>query len=49
MIIFGVMQMILSQIPNFHDLAGLSYIAAIMSFTYAFIGIGLSVAQIAGQ
>ncbi|KAB1208599.1 Amino acid permease 1 [Morella rubra] len=47
MIIFGVMQMILSQIPNFHDLAGLSYIAAIMSFTYAFIGIGLSVAQIA--
>jgi hypothetical protein len=49
MILFGIVQIILSQIPKFHDLAVLSYIAAIMSFSYAFIGIGLSAGRIAGQ
>ncbi|KAL5788001.1 hypothetical protein ACOSP7_004950 [Xanthoceras sorbifolium] len=48
MIIFGVVQIILSQIPNFHDLSGLSIIAAVMSFAYSFIGLGLSIAKIAG-
>ncbi|KAL4615162.1 hypothetical protein ACB092_07G104700 [Castanea dentata] len=47
MIILGVIEIILSQISNFHDLSGLSYIAAVMSFTYALIGIGLSIAKIA--
>ncbi|KAK0580292.1 hypothetical protein LWI29_000402 [Acer saccharum] len=39
---------ILSQIPNFNELSALSIIAAIMSFAYSLIGLGLSLAQIAG-
>ncbi|KAK2649164.1 hypothetical protein Ddye_016653 [Dipteronia dyeriana] len=48
MTIFGVTQIILSQIPNFHELSALSIIAAIMSFAYSLVGLGLSLAQIAG-
>lgn len=48
MIIFGIVEIILSQIPDFHELTGLSILAAIMSFGYASIGIGLSIAKIAG-
>ncbi|KAM3694828.1 hypothetical protein ACJW31_07G085100 [Castanea mollissima] len=47
MIILGVIEIILSQIPNFHELAGLSFIASVMSFAYSLIGIGLSIAKIA--
>lgn len=43
MIGFGVLQIFLSQIPNFHKLTLLSTIAAITSFGYAFIGSGLSI------
>ncbi|XP_061367396.1 probable amino acid permease 7 [Gastrolobium bilobum] len=46
MLIFGVVQIILSQIPNFHDIQWLSILAAIMSFAYAFIGMGLAILQI---
>ncbi|KAJ4822788.1 hypothetical protein Tsubulata_020519 [Turnera subulata] len=35
-----------SQIPNFHKLSWLSIIAAIMSFSYATIGIGLAFAKV---
>ncbi|KAK3193126.1 hypothetical protein Dsin_024436 [Dipteronia sinensis] len=49
MIIFGVIQIILSQIPNFHELSALSIIAAIMSFAYSLIGIGLSITKIADR
>eukprot|EP00253_Pinus_taeda_P001258 PITA_01258 len=45
MVIYGVMQVILCQIPNFHKLWGLSIVAAIMSFTYATLGIGLGLAK----
>ncbi|CAJ2630395.1 unnamed protein product [Trifolium pratense] len=48
MAIFGISQIVLSQIPNFHKLSWLSIIAAIMSFGYASIGIGLSIAKIIG-
>ncbi|KAK7343537.1 hypothetical protein VNO77_12342 [Canavalia gladiata] len=48
MIIFGIMQILLSQIPDFHELSWLSIVAAIMSFGYSCIGIGLSIAKIAG-
>ncbi|WJX14868.1 arginine/alanine aminopeptidase [Trifolium repens] len=48
MAIFGISQILLSQIPNFHELSWLSIIAAVMSFGYASIGIGLSIAKIAG-
>ncbi|KAJ4716098.1 Amino acid permease [Melia azedarach] len=47
MIIFGVAEIILSQIPNFHELSVLSVLAAIMSFAYSLIGLVLSIAKIA--
>ncbi|KAD6454299.1 hypothetical protein E3N88_09005 [Mikania micrantha] len=49
MVIFAIIQIILSQVPNFHKLSPLSVVAAIMSFTYSSIGIGLSIAKIAGE
>lgn len=49
MLIFGAMQVLLSQIPNFHNIQWLSILAAIMSFAYAFIGMGLSVGQVTGM
>ncbi|PHT98225.1 Amino acid permease 6 [Capsicum chinense] len=48
-IIFGVLQILLCQIPNFHRLSFLSIIAAVMSFAYSFIGLGLSIAMIAKE
>ncbi|KAL3619558.1 Amino acid permease 6 [Castilleja foliolosa] len=48
MAIFAVIQIILSQIPNFHELSWLSIVAAIMSFAYSSIGLGLSIAKVAG-
>ncbi|WRX15174.1 Amino acid transporter [Theobroma cacao] len=47
MIIFGFIEIILSQIPNLHELSGLSVVAAIMSFAYSTIGLGLSIAKLA--
>ncbi|KFK43300.1 hypothetical protein AALP_AA1G106400 [Arabis alpina] len=44
---FGIVQIILSQIPNFHKLSFLSLIAALMSFSYASIGVGLAIATVA--
>ncbi|CAH9065702.1 unnamed protein product [Cuscuta epithymum] len=49
MIIFAVIQILLSQIPNFHELSWLSILAAVMSFAYSTIGLGLSVAKIIGD
>ncbi|XP_015869034.2 amino acid permease 6 [Ziziphus jujuba] len=46
-IIFACIQIVLSQIPNFHELSWLSILAAIMSFAYSSIGVGLSVAKVA--
>nr|KYP73514.1 putative amino acid permease 7 [Cajanus cajan] len=46
MLLFGAVQIVLSQIPNFHNIEWLSVVAAIMSFTYSFIGVGLSIATI---
>ncbi|CAA7024110.1 unnamed protein product [Microthlaspi erraticum] len=48
MAVFGIIQIILSQIPNFAKLSFLSLLAAVMSFTYATIGIGLAIATVAG-
>lgn len=47
MIIFASFQVLLSQIPNFHKLWWLSIVAAVMSFAYSSIGLGLSIARIA--
>ncbi|KAK8542581.1 hypothetical protein V6N12_015174 [Hibiscus sabdariffa] len=39
-------QVVMSQIPNFHNMKWLSVVAAIMSFAYASIGFGLGFAQV---
>ncbi|KAJ4977142.1 hypothetical protein NE237_002248 [Protea cynaroides] len=46
-ITFACIQIVLSQIPNFHKLSWLSIFAAVMSFSYASIGVGLSMAKVA--
>lgn len=48
MLIFGFAQIILSQTPDFHNIEWLSVVAAIMSFTYSFIGLGLGLAKVIG-
>ncbi|CAN0920865.1 Amino acid permease 8 [Linum grandiflorum] len=45
-IIFGIIEILLSQLPDFHNLAFISVIAAVMSFAYSIIGLGLCVAII---
>ncbi|QCE16016.1 amino acid permease 6-like [Vigna unguiculata] len=47
MILFACMQIVLCQIPNFSKLWWLSILAAVMSFAYSTIGLGLSIAKIA--
>lgn len=47
MIAFGITQIIFSQIPDFDQLWWLSIVAAVMSFTYSTIGLGLGIAQVA--
>ncbi|PRQ27566.1 putative amino acid transporter, transmembrane domain-containing protein [Rosa chinensis] len=46
MVGFGLVEILLSQLQNFHKLTWLSKLAAMMSFVYATIGIGLSLAKI---
>ncbi|KAF7816031.1 putative amino acid permease 7 [Senna tora] len=46
MVLFGVVQIIMSFIPDLHNMAWVSVVAAIMSFTYSFIGLGLGIAQV---
>uniref|UniRef100_A0ACD6AP22 Uncharacterized protein n=1 Tax=Avena sativa TaxID=4498 RepID=A0ACD6AP22_AVESA len=45
MVVFGISQIFFSQLPNLHEMAWLSILAAVMSFSYATIGVGLSLAQ----
>ncbi|KAG6419784.1 hypothetical protein SASPL_116296 [Salvia splendens] len=47
MIAFGVVQVVLSQIPNFDEIWRLSIAAAVMSFTYSTIGLGLAISKVA--
>uniref|UniRef100_A0A804M8X8 Amino acid transporter transmembrane domain-containing protein n=1 Tax=Zea mays TaxID=4577 RepID=A0A804M8X8_MAIZE len=49
MLLFGAAQAVLSLIPNFHSMAWLSAVAAVMSFTYATIGLGLGLAKTIGD
>ncbi|KAL6841663.1 hypothetical protein ACP4OV_028492 [Aristida adscensionis] len=42
---FGVVQVVFSQLPNFHELWWLSVVAAVMSFSYATIAVGLAISQ----
>lgn len=47
MIAFGVMEIFLSQIPDFDQVWWLSIVAAIMSFTYSTVGLGLGIEKVA--
>lgn len=49
MIAYACIQIVLSQIPNFHKLSWLSLVAAVMSFAYSSIGLGLAIAKISGE
>ncbi|CAM8953679.1 unnamed protein product [Rhodiola kirilowii] len=46
MILFGVTEIIFSQIPDFDQIWWLSIVAAVMSFTYSGIGLGLGLAKV---
>ncbi|XP_021745092.1 probable amino acid permease 7 [Chenopodium quinoa] len=46
MLIFGFVQIFMSQIPNMHDIKWVSLVAAIMSFTYSLIVLGLGIARV---
>ncbi|XP_075496109.1 amino acid permease 3-like [Primulina tabacum] len=47
MIAFGVIEIFFSQIPDFNQIWWLSIVAAIMSFTYSTIGLGLGIGKVA--
>ena len=49
MILFGLVQIVMSFIPDLHNMAWVSIVAALMSFTYASIGLGLGVATVIGM
>ncbi|XVF03546.1 hypothetical protein REPUB_Repub05bG0003300 [Reevesia pubescens] len=49
MLAFGAIQLILSQIPDFHNIQWLSIVAAIMSFAYSLIGLALGIAKVIGN
>ncbi|KAL3570683.1 hypothetical protein D5086_027932 [Populus alba] len=46
MIGFGIAEIILSQIPGFHQLRWLSLVAAVMSFTYSTVVLGLGIGKV---
>ncbi|CAK9151311.1 unnamed protein product [Ilex paraguariensis] len=46
MIVFGVVEIIFSQIPDFDQISWLSIVAAVMSFTYSSIGLGLGMGKV---
>uniref|UniRef100_A0A7C9D4G0 Amino acid transporter transmembrane domain-containing protein n=1 Tax=Opuntia streptacantha TaxID=393608 RepID=A0A7C9D4G0_OPUST len=47
MIAFGITEVIFSQIPDFDQVWWLSIVAAVMSFTYSAVGLGLGIAEVA--
>ncbi|GMH10716.1 hypothetical protein Nepgr_012557 [Nepenthes gracilis] len=49
MLLFGGIQIFMSQIPGFHNMDWLSVLASIMSFTYSSIGMGLGIAKVIGD
>ncbi|RHN67488.1 putative amino acid transporter, transmembrane domain-containing protein [Medicago truncatula] len=46
MILFGLVQIVMSFIPDLHNMAWVSVVAALMSFTYSFIGLGLGISTV---
>ncbi|KAL1301165.1 hypothetical protein AAHE18_18G232900 [Arachis hypogaea] len=45
---FGIIQLVFSQIPNFHKMGLLSILASVMSFTYSLISLALGIAHVSG-
>ena len=48
MITFGIIEVLFSQIPDFDQVWWLSIVAAVMSFTYSSVGLGLGIGKVAG-
>lgn len=48
MLLFGLVQVVFSQIPDFHEMAWLSVLASVMSFSYSSIGFALGLAKVIG-
>ncbi|XP_071703512.1 amino acid permease 3-like [Rutidosis leptorrhynchoides] len=46
MMMFGVLEILFSQIPDFDQISWLSMVAAVMSFTYSSIGLGLGISKV---
>ncbi|KAK7371878.1 hypothetical protein VNO80_05244 [Phaseolus coccineus] len=46
MMLFGLVQIIMSFIPDLHNMAWVSIVAAIMSFSYSSIGLGLGITTV---
>lgn len=44
--LFGLAEIVMSFIPDLHNMAWVSVIAAIMSFSYSLIGLGLGIATV---
>ncbi|XP_031376407.1 probable amino acid permease 7 isoform X1 [Punica granatum] len=49
MLIFGAVQIVMSQIPDFQNMEWLSWVATIMSFCYSTVGLGLGLAKVIGK
>ncbi|KAJ4838178.1 Amino acid permease 2 [Turnera subulata] len=49
MVMFGIMEIVFSQIPDLDQIWWLSSVAAIMSFSYSTIGLGLGIAKVAAN
>ncbi|KAL6906201.1 hypothetical protein ACP4OV_003802 [Aristida adscensionis] len=45
MVVFGLFQLLLSQLPSLHNIAWLSVVAVATSFAYSFISLGLCAAK----
>lgn len=48
MLLFGITEIVFSQIPDFDQIWWLSIVASVMSFTYSSIGLALGIAKVAG-
>ncbi|XP_058783941.1 probable amino acid permease 7 [Vicia villosa] len=46
MLLFGLVQIAMSLIPDLHNMTWVSVAAALMSFSYSFIGLGLGIATV---
>lgn len=49
MVIFGAIELLFIQLPDMDRIWWLSVVAAIMSFVYATIGLGLSIGKSTGE